>query len=142
MRLEDDRVTLGGQDREQVRPDGAGQRREVIGTVDGGAVVDVVGARDEDRPDPRVDEPAELGRDELHRAARLDVRVEEIPGDEDEVDLLGDGQVDGRAERRELALALRGGLFAEVRVAGTEVNVGRVEHSEHSVCRPPGWILR
>ena len=74
-----------------------------------------------------VDEALELGGDALHRAARLDVAVEQVAGDEEQVDLLGEGQVDGRHEGRELALALRGGLLAEVVVARAEMDVRGVD---------------
>ena len=105
----------------------AGQRLEVVGAVDRRAVVDVVGARDDDGPDARLDEALELGGDALDRAPRLDVGVEEVAGDQEEVDLLGEGQVDGRAERGELALALGGRLVPEVVVARAEMDVGGVD---------------
>ena len=99
----------------------AGQRREVVGAIDRGPVVDVVGARDDDRPDPRLGEALQLGGDALDRAARLDVGVEQVAGDQEEVDLLGQGEVDGRLEGRELALALGGRLLPR------------------SSCRAPRW---
>ena len=70
----------------------AGHRGEVVGAVDRRAVAHVVGARDDDRPDLRLGQPLELGRDALHGAARLDVRVEQVAGDEEEVDLLARGR--------------------------------------------------
>ena len=100
---------------------------EVVRAVDRGAVVDVVGARDDDGPDPRLDEALELRRHALHRSPRLDVGVEQVAGDQDEVDLLGEGEVDRRHERGELALALGGGLLTEVVVARAEVDVGGVD---------------
>ena len=109
----------------------AGQRGEVVGAVDRRAVVDVVGARDDDGPDLRLDEALELGRDALDRAARLDVRVEQVAGDEEQVDLLGEREVDGRLEGRELALALGRRLLAEVVVARTEMDVRGMDDPEH-----------
>ena len=47
------------------------------------------------RPDPGLGEALELGGDALDRAARLDVGVEQVAGDEEQVDLLGEGEVDG-----------------------------------------------
>ena len=95
----------------------AGHRREVVGAVDRRAVVAVVGARDDDRPDPRLGQALELGRHALDRAPRLDVRVEQVAGDQEEVDLLGEREVDGRLERGELPLALGGRLLAEIVVS-------------------------
>ena len=72
-------------------------------------------------------EPLELRGDALDRAARLDVRVEQVAGDQEEVDLLRDGEVDGRLERRELPLALGGRLLAEIVVTRAEVDVRGVD---------------
>ena len=69
----------------------------------------------------------QLGGDALDRAPRLHVRVEQVAGDQDEVDLLGDRQVDGRREGGELPLALGGRLLAEVVVARAEMDVGGVD---------------
>ena len=76
-----------------------------------------------------VDEALELRRHAFDRPTRLDVRVEEVAGDQDEVDLLREGEVDGRLEGRELPLALRGGLLAEVLVPRAEMHVRGVEES-------------
>ena len=131
-RPEDDVRAVGREDHEAVRvgrqPASAG---EVVGAVDRRAVVDVVGARDQRPSGSRRRRAAELGGDPLDRAARLGVRVEQVAGDEDEVDLLREGEVDGGPEGRELALALGGRLLAEVGVAGPEMDVGRVEQAEH-----------
>ena len=77
-----------------VAPAPAGQRGEVVGAIDRGAVEAVVGARDDDRPDPRVGQALELGGDALDGTARLDVRIEQVAGDQEEVDLLGQGEVE------------------------------------------------
>ena len=61
-----------------------------------------------DGPDAGLDEPRELRGHALDGAPRLDVGVEQVAGDQDEVDLLRDREVDGGLERRELALALGG----------------------------------
>ena len=79
--------------------------------------------------------------DPLHGAARLDVGVEQVAGDEEQVDLLGEGEVHGGDERGELALALGGRGVAEVGVAGAEVHVRGVQQSKHAVRLPP-WSLR
>ena len=104
---------------------------EVVGAVDRGPVVAVVGARDDDRPDPGIGQPLELGGDALDRAARLDVRVEQVAGDQEEVDLLGEGKVDGRLEGRELALALGGRLLTEIVVSRAEMDVRGMDDPEH-----------
>ena len=105
----------------------AGHRLEVVGAVDRGPVVDVVGARDDDRPDAGQGQTLELLGHPLDRSARLDVRVEQVAGDQEEVDLLGQGQVDGRPERRELAIPLGGGLHTEVVVTRAEMDVRGVD---------------
>ena len=74
-----------------------------------------------------IDEALELAGDALDRATRLDVGVEEVAGDQEEVDLLGEGQVDGRAERGELAIPLGGGLDPEVVVTRAEMDVRGVD---------------
>ena len=84
-------------------------------------------ARDDDRPDASRGEPLQLGGDALDGAARLDVRVEQVAGDQEEVDLLGEGQVDGGLEGGELALALGGRLLAEVVVTRAEMDVCGVD---------------
>ena len=94
-----------------------------------------MGARDDDRPDPRVGQALQLGRDALDGAARLDVRVEQVAGDQEEVDLLGEGEVDGGLERRELALPLGGGLLAEIVVTRAEMDVCGVDEPQHPVVR-------
>ena len=67
------------------------------------------------------------GGDALHRPARLDVGVEQVAGDQEEVDLLGEGQVDGGDEGGELPLALGAGLLTEVVVARAEMDVRGVD---------------
>ena len=84
--------------------------------------------RDHD-PDPRIHEALQLRGSPLDRAARLHVRVEQVAGDEDEIDLLRQREVHRRDEGGKLPLALHGGPITEVRVAGPEVHVGRVEQS-------------
>ena len=90
----------------------------------------------------RLGEPLELGGDALDRAARLDVRVEQVAGDQEQVDLLGQGEVDRRLERRELALALGGRLLAEIVVPRAEMDVRGVDDPEHraAACLPGGHV--
>ena len=59
----------------------------------------------------------------LDRAARLDIAVEEVAGDQDQVDLLRDGEIDRGDECGELAFSLGAGLLAEVVMAGAEMDV-------------------
>ena len=113
----------------------AGERRQVVGPVDRRPIEHVVRARDDHRADLGLDQPLELGRDALHRAARLDVRVEEVAGDQEEVDLLGQGEVDGRLERRELALTLGAGLLAEIVVSRAQMDVCGMDQPQHPVVR-------
>ena len=86
-----------------------------------------MGAGDDDRPDARLDEALELADDALDGATRLDVGVEEVTRDQEEVDLLGQGQVDRGAERSELAIPLGGRLDPEVVVARAEMDVRGVD---------------
>ena len=133
QRRQDHVRPLGRQHDETIRVGGqACQRGEIVGPVDRRPVVDVVGAGNEDRPDRAVGQALDLGGNPFDRPARLGVRIEEVAGDEEEVHLLGQGQVHGGPEGGELALALRSGLLAEVGVAGPEVNVGRVEQAQHA----------
>ena len=122
-REDDDELALRGH---------PGQRRQVVGAVDRGSVVRVVGARQDHGPDRCQREALQLGRDALHGSPRLRVRVEQVAGDEEEVDLLVEGELDGGLERRELALALRRRRLAEVGMTGPQMHVGRVEQSKHA----------
>ena len=105
----------------------ATERLEVVRAIDRRAVVDIVRTRGDDGPDLGVDEALELGGDALDRSARLDVAVEQVAGDQEQVDLLGEGEVDGRHEGGELALPLGGGLLTEVVVASAEMDVRGVD---------------
>ena len=101
----------------------AGQRLEVVRPIDRRAIVGVVRPRDDDGPDLGRGEALELGGDALDGPARLDVAVEQVAGDQDEVDLLRQRQVDGGDEGGELPFALGAGLFAEVVMTGAEMDV-------------------
>ena len=83
-------------------------------------------AGQEDGPDPGPGKARELGRDALDGPAWLGVGIEEVADDQEEVDPLGDGQVNRGAERLELALALGGRLLSEIRMPCPEVDIGRV----------------
>jgi hypothetical protein len=119
--------------RDQIRADRARERRQVVRAVDRGSVEDVMRAGRDHDPDPGVDQPLQLGRRPLDRAAWLDIRVEQVARDQDEVDLLGEGKVDRCHEGRELALTLCRGSVAEVRVPRPEMDVGRVQQSQHAL---------
>ncbi len=128
-----DRIQVDGrlvrrEDRQEVvRLGAAGEGLEVVRAVDRRAVVDVVGARDDDGPDARLDQASQLGGDALHGTARLHVGVEQVAGDQDQVDALRDGEVHRGGERRELTLALGSRLLSEVIVTGAEMDVGGVD---------------
>jgi hypothetical protein len=109
----------------------AGQRGEVVRAIDGGAIEHVVRARDDDGPDPRVGEPLQLRGHPLDGTARLDVRVEQVARDQEQVDLLGDGEIHGRPECRELSLALGRRLLAQVVMTGAEMHVRGMDDPEH-----------
>ncbi len=86
-----------------------------------------MGARDEDRPDARLDQAGQLGGDPLDGPARLDVGVEQVARDEEEVHLLDEREIDRTGERRELSFALGGSLLAEIVVARAQVDVGGMD---------------
>jgi hypothetical protein len=129
-----DRGTVRIDDRDQivVGPT-AGHRREVVGTVDRGPVEAVMGARDDDRADPRLGQTLEFGGDALDRATGLDVRVEQVTGDQEDVGLLADGGIDRCLEGCELAFALGGRLLSQIVVSRTEMDVRGVDDPEHRV---------
>ena len=84
-------------------------------------------ARDDDCPDLGCGQALELRGDALDRALRLDVAVEQVAGDQEQVDLLGKREVHGRGECGELPLTLGARLLAEVVVARTEMDVGGMD---------------
>ena len=82
----------------------------------------------------RVDEPPpELLGHALHAPTGLAVRIEQVAGDEEELDALRDREVDGRPEGRELALALGGSDVTEVGVTRAEMHICCVQEPEHAV---------
>jgi hypothetical protein len=115
----------------------ARQARDVERAVDRRPIVDVVGARDDHGPDLRPGKSGDLGGDALDRPLGLEIRVEQVAGDEDDVDHLGQGEVDRGREGGELALALGYRGLPEVGVPGPKMDVRGVQQSEHPVRRPP-----
>jgi hypothetical protein len=112
---------------------GPGEGGEVVCPVDRRAVVAIVRPGDDDGPNPRPAQPLELGGNPVDRTARLGVRIEQVAGDEEDVDLLRDRQVNRGLECGELPLALGRRGLAEVIMAGAEVDVRGVKQSEHPV---------
>src|SRR4029078_814354 len=108
-------------------------RLQVVGAVDRRVLVAVVGPGNEDAPDLRARQTLELRGDALDRPPRLGIRVEEVAGDDEEVDLLLDREIDGCLEGGALALTLRRRALAEVGVTSTQVDVRGVEQTEHPV---------
>jgi hypothetical protein len=86
-----------------------------------------VRARDDDRPDLRIGQPLELRGHALDGAPRLDVAVEQVSGDQEQIDLLRERKVDRGREGGELPLTLGTGLFTEIVMPGTEVDIGGVD---------------
>ena len=70
-----------------------------------------------------VGEALQLGGDALDRARGWTLLSNRSPAIRNEVDLLGQREVDGGGEGGELALALGARLLAEVVVAGAEMDV-------------------
>ena len=132
QRREVDRRVIGIEDRDHLLCRvAAAHLDEVVGPVDRRVVEDVVGARDDHGPDPRICEARELGRHALDGAARLDIGVEQVAGDQEQFDLLGQGEIDSCLERRELAFALRGRLLTEIVVPRAEMDVSGMDDPEH-----------
>jgi hypothetical protein len=129
----------------------AGQGAQVVSAIDRRAIVDVVGPGRDHRPDLRARQAPELRGDPLDGPAGLGVGVEQVAGDEEEIDLRLDGEIDGCLEGGKLALALRAGLLAQVRVPGAEVDIRGMEDPEHPVAGSlparrwrrdgPGWAI-
>ena len=86
-----------------------------------------MGPGDDDRPDASRGETLQFFGDPLDRAPRLDVGIEEVAGDQDEIDLLGKGHLDRCPERSELAIPLGGRLEPQVVVARAEMDVRGVD---------------
>ena len=84
-------------------------------------------ARDDDRADPGLGESLELRGDALDGTSRLDVAVEQVARDQEEIDLLREGEVDGCGEGGELPFTLGARLLAEVVVASTEMDIGGMD---------------
>ena len=101
----------------------AGEGLDVIGSIDRRAVVAVVGPWDHDRAHLDVRHPFKLGCHPVDRATRLDVAIEQVAGDQEQIDLLGNGKIHRGGERRELPLALGARLIPEIVMASAEVNI-------------------
>ena len=91
-------------------------------------------AGDDDRADLCGRQPGELGRHALSGATRLRVRVEQVAGDQEQVDAFLDREINRGLEGRELALALGRRMIAHVGVAGSEMDVGCMDDAEHRRC--------
>ncbi len=145
QRRDDHVLRVVGQDRQRAgrRPvaDDAGQ---VVGRVDRGPAGRVGSARDEDDRDAGRDDGLQHGRDTLDQGPRLDARVEQVAGDQEEIGGRGQDELADLLERRELAFPLLARRVAQERVARTEVNVGRLDETEHRRSGPPGphWRVR
>ena len=69
----------------------------------------------------------ELRGDAFDRTSRLDVAVEQVARDQEEIDLLRKGEIDGCREGGELPFTLGARLLAEVVVASTEMDIGGMD---------------
>jgi hypothetical protein len=81
--------------------------------------------------DTGAGQAAQFRSDAFDRAPRLRVRVEEVAGDQEDIDLLGHRQLNGRLEGCELAFAEDGGTLAEIRMSGAQMDVGSVQQPQH-----------
>jgi hypothetical protein len=84
----------------------------------------------------------ELGAHEPDRRVVDPVVVEEVTGDRQEIDALGQRAIDDAAEDAPLPVAMRGLLIgAAVRVAA-EMDVGGVKNAERASQRSPSYTSR
>ena len=129
-RREDHTRLVGREHRDPVatRP---GHRGQIVRAIYRCAVIDVVGAGDDDGADRGSGDATELGGHAFHRSARLRVRVEEVAGDEEQIDRLGNGEVDRGSESCELAFAKNRCSLSEIGVPSPEVDIGGVKQTKH-----------
>jgi hypothetical protein len=90
-----------------------------------------VRARDDHRGDLARHCLGQLTGRALDGSPGLRVRVEQVTADQDQVDLLGDGQVDRPLERAELPLTLVGRGRPEIVVPSSKVHIGHVQQTRH-----------
>jgi hypothetical protein len=90
----------------------------------------------------RLAKTVELGAHEPDRFVIDPVVIEEVAGDRQEIDALGQRAIDDGAEDAPLAVAMRGLLIGTpVRVAA-EMDVGRVKNAKRASQRSPSYTSR
>ena len=82
----------------------------------------------------RLAQPVELSPDEGDGLVRRAVVIEEVAGDQHEIDLVGQGAIDDAPEKLPATLVVLG-LPAGTATVAVEVDVGRVKDAEGS----SGW---
>src|SRR5262245_23477033 len=126
-----DRVELGKVDRLAVKPadhmDVVRSGREVVAIVDRvRAEHIVVSGQDDDR----LMEARELAAHEIDGLVGYAVVIEEVAGDQEQIDLIMERPVDDALEYAPAALAGRGLLPRSPIAVAFEVDVGGVKHSQ------------
>ena len=125
-----DRIELGKLDRLAVEladhVDVARPGREVVPVVDGVRPQRVVVAGQDDH---RLAQPIELGPHERDGLVGHAVVIEEVAGDQQQIDLVGQGAVDDALEDAPAALEVRGLLLRPSVAVAVEMDVGGVKHA-------------
>ena len=127
---------IGIEDRDQVVVRAAaGHRGDVVRAVDRDPIEDVVGARM--RTARILAWPSRLSSAATRSTERRGWTFESnrSPATRKRVHLLGQGEIDGGLERRELALSLGGRLLAEIVVSRAEMDVCGVDEPQHPLAR-------
>ena len=80
--------------------------------------------------DDGLAEPAELGLHERHRLVGHAIVIEEVAGDQEEVDAIRQDPIDDAPERVPVALVVRRALLGIAVSVAAEMHVGRVKHAQ------------
>ena len=80
--------------------------------------------------DDGLAEPAELGLHERHRLVGHAIVIEEIAGDQEEIDAIRQDPIDDAPERVPVALVVRRPLLGIAVSVAAEMHVGGVKHAQ------------
>ena len=116
----------------------AGQSGQIECMPDGRRLEPIVVTGQDHRPDPGAAQFGQAGSDSPDQSAGHQVGVEQVAGDEDQVDLLRDSQRDRPLERSGTALAQDRAGLAQVHGASAEVEIRGLQESEQRGAPPAG----
>ena len=103
--------------------------REVVSIVDGVRAQRVVVPGNDD---DRLAKAIELGPNEGDGFVRHAVVIEEVAGDQQQIDPVGQGAIDDAPEDAPAVLAMRGFMLRMSTAVAVEMHVGGVKHSQGS----------